>query len=119
MATLSDNIETKYSQGPWTALNNANHADFYGFVVLGGDGTTVADCNINVGHLGFFRSDQENQANHLLIAASRDLLDAVRQIKLANELFTTPDHIRDPDAEWQKAFDMIDAAIAKATGQSS
>ena len=81
--------------GPYTT-----DPDFLHEVVLGADGVMVADCQI------LPRDDNTNRANARLLAASWAMLEALENIENDDQ------HM--PSTAW----DLIQAAIAKARGPS-
>ena len=92
---MTDQPAAEPTPGPYTT-----DPDFLHEVVLGADGVMVADCNI------LPRDENINRANARLFAAAPDMLEALENIENDNE------HM--PSTAW----DLIQAAIAKARGQS-
>lgn len=68
----------KWTAGEWKSLDDHEDEDLAGYVVLGGDGKMVADCNIF--DVGLTRTDEVNKANAHLIAASPKLYKACNNL---------------------------------------
>lgn len=101
--------ETKFTPGPWTQRK------YTGFIyVAGADGTAITELTLSLG--GDERHNEEFRANAALIAASPELLEALRLLVSPARVEAT-NHIsgRITISVTGVALRKADAAIRKAT----
>lgn len=89
-------MSTKHTPGPWIVQEK------YPFHVMTSDGFAVADTDLSYSSL----DEQSQAANARMIAAAPELLEALRSARCC---------VKDDSA----VAKMIDAAIAKATGDAA
>jgi hypothetical protein len=94
-------MTTQHTPGPWSI------DPYLGVVACG---RIIALTGVDAG----FHRD----ANARLIAAAPDLLEVLKKSREGIESMTTWEHADDPARPFSDCLKLIDAAIAKATGDS-
>lgn len=105
-----------FTEGPWRTDEDCGHES-----VSGPDGAMVADCSIFVSPKFGERRTQTNRANARLIAAVPDMVEALQTARafVVAELEQRGDCDKNYLISAAATLAAIDAALAKALGESS
>ena len=102
-------MSAAHTPGPWKVFLSPNGQRVIGVGDRNAGGITDQG-DVSTNDQGVWRSGPEKIANAYLIAAAPDMLAALEAIDLARHT--------DAPADWQRATDLSDAAIAKALGRT-